>query len=107
MSEYIQVLTAIDSKEGAQTIAEAVLSKRLAACAQVIGPITSTYWWQNKMETAEEWLCLMKTDQQLYSELEQAIREVHPYDVAEIVAMPIVAGSSAYLAWIHQEVKGS
>jgi periplasmic divalent cation tolerance protein len=103
MPEFIQVMTAIDSKDGAQKIAEVVVGKRLAACAQVLGPITSTYWWQGAMETAEEWLCLMKTRKDLYQELERAIRENHPYDEPEILAMPVMAGSKGYLDWVVSE----
>ena len=107
MSEFIQVMTAIGSRDDAQKIAEATVGKRLAACAQVIGPITSTYWWQGAMEAAEEWLCLVKTRKDLYKELEQAIREAHPYDEPEILAIPVVAGSQGYLAWVEREVRGS
>jgi len=107
MPEFIQVMTAIGSRDEAQKIAEATVGKRLAACAQVIGPITSTYWWQGAMEIAEEWLCLVKTRKDLYKELEQAIREAHPYDEPEILAIPVVAGSQGYLAWVEREVRGS
>jgi len=103
MPDFIQVMTALDSKEHAQNIAETVVGKRLAACAQVLGPITSTYWWQGAMETAEEWLCIMKTRQDLYPQLEQAIREHHRYDEPEILAMPVVAGSKSYLDWVVSE----
>ncbi len=68
MAEFIQVMTTIDSKEGAQKIAEALVAKRLAACVQVAGPITSTYWWQGEMEIAQEWLCIAKTRNELYRE---------------------------------------
>lgn len=103
MAEFITVQTTIDSKEGAQKIAEAIVGKHLAACAQVSGPITSTYWWQGKMEQAEEWICTAKTRSELYNKLEQAIREVHTYDVPEILAVNVVAGSPDYLNWVSQE----
>jgi periplasmic divalent cation tolerance protein len=105
MTEFIEVRTTIDTKDGAQKIAEALVSKRLAACVQVSGPITSTYWWQGKMEMAEEWLCTAKTRRELYGELEQAIREVHTYDEPEILATLIVAGSPGYLNWLLHETK--
>ncbi len=103
MAEFITVQTTIDSKEGAQKIAETIVGKRLAACAQVSGPITSTYWWQGKMEQAEEWICTAKTRSELYNKLEQAIREVHTYDVPEILAVNVVAGNADYLNWVSQE----
>jgi periplasmic divalent cation tolerance protein len=106
MADYIEVHTAIDSREGAQKIADTLVSRRLAACVQVSGPITSTYWWQGKMEQAEEWLCTAKTRRELYDQLEQAIREVHTYEVPEILAVKIVAGNADYLNWLSQETKG-
>ena len=105
MTDLIQVMTTINSRDAAQKIAESVVGQRLAACAQVIGPITSTYWWKGKRETAEEWLCLMKTRKELYEELEQAIRTAHSYEVPDILAMPISAGLQSYLDWIVNETK--
>lgn len=105
MTDYIQVSTAIDSEEGAQKIAEALVSARLAACVHVAGPIKSTYWWQGHMEQAQEWVCTAKTRQALYPEVEQAIRALHPYEEPEIVATPILAGSQGYLDWIAGETK--
>jgi periplasmic divalent cation tolerance protein len=105
MAAIIEVHTTIDSREAAQKIAEAIVSKRLAACVQVSGPITSTYWWQGKIEQAEEWLCTAKTRKELYKELEQAIREVHSYDVPEILAIDVVVGNVGYLDWVEQETR--
>jgi len=104
MTHYIQVLTTTATKADAQAIATAVVGKRLAACAQVIGPIISTYWWQGQIEMAEEWLCVMKSRQDLYEELERVIRQVHPYDVPEILAVPVVLGSQDYLEWMDREL---
>lgn len=104
MATYVQVLTAIDTQEHAQELARTAVEARLAACAQVIGPITSTYWWQGRMETAEEFLCLMKTTSERYPELERAIRKAHPYQVPEILAIPVTAGLREYLAWLDESV---
>jgi periplasmic divalent cation tolerance protein len=103
MIEFIQITTAIDSKEGAQKIAQTLVERRLAACVHVAGPVTSTYWWQGKMETEEEWICAAKTRKELYGDVEKTIREVHPYAEPEIVALPIVSGSQSYLNWIENE----
>ncbi len=103
MAEFIQVMTTIDSKEGAQKIAEALVAKRLAACVQVAGPITSTYWWQGEMEIAQEWQCIAKTRNELYERVEQAIGEIHPYDTPEIVVLPLITGNKRYLDWIIGE----
>jgi periplasmic divalent cation tolerance protein len=105
MAEFIEVHTTIDSREAGQKIAEAIVSKRLAACVQVSGPITSTYWWQGKVEQTEEWICTAKTRKELYKELEQVIREVHSYDTPEILAVNIITGNSDYLDWITQETQ--
>ena len=105
MSDYIQVMTTTETKEEAQKIARALVEKRLAGCVQVLGPIASTYWWQDQVESAEEWLCFIKSSRQLYLELETAITEVHPYDTPEIIATPIVTGSRGYLSWLADELK--
>ncbi len=104
MDEFIQVMTTTGTRENARQIARAVVEKRLAACAQVIGPIESTYWWEGRVETAEEWLCLIKSRRDVYPTLAQAIREVHPYAVPEILAIPVVGGSKAYLDWLNRVV---
>ena len=101
---YIQVTTAAPSKEIADAIAAALVEQRLAACVQVIGPIASTYRWQGAVERAEEWLCLIKTEQRLFGAVESAIRSLHPYETPEIVATPVIEGSAAYLAWISASV---
>jgi len=107
MKEYIQVFTTVEKREDAERIASSVVNKRVAACAQVIGPIRSTYWWKGKVEQAEEWLLVMKTREALFSVLEKEIKAIHPYEVPEIIAVPIVAGSASYLEWIEAETSGT
>ncbi len=104
MPEYLQVLTTTGSEEEAERIAAALVERRLAACVQVVGPISSHYRWQGKAEHAEEWLCLAKTEADRYPELEAAIGELHSYEKPEIVATPIVAGSPGYLAWLSESL---
>jgi periplasmic divalent cation tolerance protein len=104
MDDYIQLITTTDKREDAQTIAQALVERRLAACVQIVGPITSVYRWQGKIQTAQEWQCLVKSRRALYTPIERAIRELHPYQVPEILALPVLAGSEAYLNWIDQEV---
>lgn len=106
MSDMIQVFTTAGSREEARTIAGAIVEQRLAACVQVIGPISSTYWWQGQMETAEEYLCLIKTKGSVFALLERAIREVHSYETPEILAMPVVEANEDYLFWLRGEVRG-
>jgi periplasmic divalent cation tolerance protein len=106
MSDFIQITTAIDSEEAAQKIAQTLVGQRLAACVHVAGPITSTYWWQSKIEVEKEWTCAAKTRLELYDAVERAIRKVHSYDEPEIVALPIANGSRSYLDWVAAETSG-
>ena len=107
MSEYLQVQTTTGSRADGEAIARALVERRLAACVQVIGPIHSTYWWEGAVETAEEYLCLVKSNREAYPALEAAIQELHPYEVPELVALPIETGSRAYLSWLQAELRGS
>ena len=103
--EFVQVITTTDSKENAENIAKSLLESKLAACVQIIGPITSLYWWEGKIETAQEFLCLIKTKKEVYNEVEKAIKKVHTYTVPEIIACPITQGSTDYLKWLKTEVE--
>jgi periplasmic divalent cation tolerance protein len=105
INEYIQVFTTVEKREDADRIASTVVQHRVAACAQIVGPIHSIYWWKGKMEETAEWLCVIKTRQDLFPALERQIKSVHPYEVPEIVALPIVAGSASYLQWIDEETR--
>ena len=78
------------------------MEERLAACAQVAGPIQSTYRWQGGVETAEEWYCHLKTAADRAPALIARIRGLHPYDIPEIIAVPIVAGDPEYLRWVGE-----
>jgi len=100
MPEYLQVQTAAGSEEEAERISAVLVERRLAACVQVIGPVASRYRWQGEVETTREWLCVAKTEAGRYAAVEAAIRELHSYDEPEIVATPVAAGSTGYLAWI-------
>lgn len=102
-TEFLQVTTATAARADAERIAHVLVEGRLAACAQVAGPVSSTYRWQGKVETAEEFLCIIKTRADLFERLESAIREMHPYETPEIVATPITAGSADYLRWLADE----
>ena len=104
MGDYIQVYTTTEKREEAKAIARDVVEKRLAACAQVLGPIASTYWWKGMIEEAEEWMCVMKSRGDRYEKLEETIRQTHPYEEPEILAVPIEAGSQGYLNWMDREL---
>jgi periplasmic divalent cation tolerance protein len=101
--QYLQVQTTTDSRAEAMELARAAVEARLAACAQVAGPIASMYWWEDGIERAEEWLLMLKLPASGYEALADFLAGRHSYDEPEIVATPIVAGSEAYLSWIAEE----
>ncbi|MEU1078122.1 MULTISPECIES: divalent-cation tolerance protein CutA [unclassified Streptomyces] len=101
--ECLTVLTMIDSRAAADTLARGAVEARLAACAQITGPMTSVYRWQGTVETAEEWRVQFKTAAARYPDLERHLLAAHPYDTPEIIATPAVRGSADYLAWLAAE----
>ena len=101
--DCLQVTVAAASREEAERITGSAVERRLAACGQVIGPITSTFRWEGKVERAEEWLCLLKTTRTRYPELQQRILRTHSYRVPEITATAITVGATEYLDWIRAE----
>ena len=105
MTEYIQALTTVERREDAERIAQELVARRLASCVQIAGPIHSTYHWQGQIVTAQEWQCLAKSRRDLFPEIERAIRRLHPYEVPEILATPLVDAGADYLAWIDKEIK--
>jgi periplasmic divalent cation tolerance protein len=107
MSEYIEVHSTTNSREEADKICAAVVDARLAASAQVIGPIRSNYWWQGSVQRAEEYFLLMKTRRERFAELARLIRTNHSYEVPNIIAVPIVDGTEDYLRWISSETRAS
>lgn len=100
----LTVLTTVDSAEEAAALARTAVEERLAACAQVTGPVTSVYRWQEALETSQEWQVLFKTTEAVYPALEARLTAGHPYDTPEIIATPVVRGSERYLAWVAAEV---
>jgi periplasmic divalent cation tolerance protein len=98
----LQIITAVGTSEDARRIAGALVERRLAACVQIVGPIESVYRWQGKLETAQEWQCWIKTRGDLYASVAEAIRELHPYELPEILTMTAEA-SKPYLDWLRTE----
>jgi periplasmic divalent cation tolerance protein len=98
--ETCQVQVTVGDHEAALTLARSAVEARLAACAQVSGPIRSIYRWQGELEEADEWTVLFKTTLSRYREIEEFINEHHSYEIPEIVCIPIAMGNPAYLAWV-------
>lgn len=107
MAEYLQVVTTTETRDHALEIARETVKSRTAACAQVLGPITSVFHWKGGVEEAREYLCVMKTSSESFVELEKTIRATHTYEVPEIIALPIEKGGADYLAWLKDELKGN
>lgn len=102
-AEALVVTLTAPSAADAERLGRLALEGHLAACAQVSGPITSSYWWQGEIATATEWTCTLKTTRSRIAPLLGALRAAHPYEVPEVVVTPIVSGDADYLAWIHTE----
>ncbi|UQI47767.1 divalent-cation tolerance protein CutA [Streptomyces sp. HU2014] len=100
---YLAVMTTTDSEERARLLATTAIERRLAACAQIDGPVTSHYHWRGKVECDTEWRVLYKTTGERYAELEAHIKGAQVYATPEIIATPITAGSDEYLAWLRTE----
>jgi len=88
--------------EVAETIARALVQSRQAACAQVTSEVTSMYWWEERMEEAREKLIILKTEESSVSTIRELLKELHPYEVPELVFFPITAGNPDYLAWLSE-----
>ncbi len=105
MTEFIQIITTVDDESKAKEIQNILVQKRVAACAQVFGPISSCFWWEEKIEKAKEWICVAKLRSEDYKRAESLIKENHPYDVPEIIAIQISSGNIDYLNWIKNVTK--
>lgn len=105
MEKYVVALVTAPSTEVGEAIAHALLERRLAACVNVTPSLTSVYNWHRELCTDEEVLLVIKTTRAALDEVIPVVRDLHPYDVPEIVALPIVAGSEDYLRWIDEVVR--
>jgi len=99
----ILVLTNVPDRTVATALAKALLDDRIAACVNIGGPVESIYHWRGRIETGKEVPVVIKTRAALYSNVEGAIRKLHPYDTPEILAIPVVAGDARYLEWLADE----
>jgi periplasmic divalent cation tolerance protein len=103
--ETLLVLSNLPSREAAEKLAADLLAKHLAACVNILAPCRSVYRWKDAIQHDEEHPMLIKTTRERYPELEAAIRAGHPYDLPEIIALPVVAGLPAYLEWVESETR--
>ena len=100
VNEYIIVLVTTANKAEAEKISQSLLKEKLIACVNIINPVTSFFYWSGKIDKCEECLVVMKSRVDLFAELEHLVKQLHSYEVPEVLAFPIVAGSTAYLDWM-------
>jgi uncharacterized protein involved in tolerance to divalent cations/ADP-ribose pyrophosphatase YjhB (NUDIX family) len=104
MQEFIVVYVTAGSAEEADRLARSLVDERLAACVNRIKSVQSVYRWQGKVEESEEELLIIKTSRDRFAALEKRVRELHSYSVPEVIALPIIEGSSGYLKWLKEQV---
>jgi periplasmic divalent cation tolerance protein len=104
MTDKIVVLSACDSEESAAALARTLVEQRLAACVNILPGARSIYRWQGKVEDAAEWMLVIKSRRDLFDRLREAIAKTHYYEVPEVIALPVVDGSEAYLTWLDREI---
>lgn len=106
MTEGLVVLVTVGTRDEGDRLAQAVVEERLAACVNVVGPIVSIYHWQGQVQRDDEILLVIKTQRRRFEQLAARLSALHSYDNPEIVALPIVAGATPYLAWLLAETQG-
>ncbi|MBK9161590.1 MAG: divalent-cation tolerance protein CutA [Nitrosomonadales bacterium] len=103
MNDILLVITTLPDARSADSLARQLIEEHAAACVNSLAPCTSTYRWEGKVETATEVPLLIKTTRAAYPRLETLIRSAHPYELPEIIAVPVTAGLPAYLDWVGSE----
>jgi len=104
-NQYIIVFVTAANKQEAEKISQNLLEAKLIACANIVGPIASHFHWGGKVEKAEEFLVMMKSRSDLFEKLSAAVAKLHSYEVPEILAIPIIAGSKFYLDWLENTLR--
>lgn len=105
MAVLIEVQTTVSAVTDAQRIADELLTRKLAACVQIHGPIVSRYHWQGVIQEDQEWVCIAKSSAALYDAIEAAILSIHPYQEPQIIALPVLHAASGYQQWVQDSVK--
>ncbi len=106
MTDKRVVLSTAGSHEQARTLAQALVTRRLAACVNIVGPLESIYRWKGNVETDQEFLLIIKSTEQQFPAVRAAIRELHSYELPECIELPIEDGLPEYLDWIGESVTG-
>jgi periplasmic divalent cation tolerance protein len=103
--EVLLVMTSLPDRASAERIADALVTEGLAACINILAGCTSVYHWEGKLNHTDEVPLLIKTTRSAYPRLEAALRKLHPYELPELIALPVSAGLPEYLNWVTQETK--
>jgi len=102
---YIVVFITTTDKEEAVKIVRCLLNEKLIACANIVGPVSSLFWWEGKIDEASEFLVFMKSRENLFEKLTERVKELHSYQVPEIIALPIEKGLPSYLDWLNTSLQ--
>lgn len=107
MQEFADIVLFITTAntDEAQRIAKVLLNERKAACVNIVPEISSLFWWQDKLDSAQESLLIIKTKASVLNEIVRLVRKIHSYDIPEIIALPIIGGNQDYLEWMGKEIK--
>ena len=104
MTDKIVVLSTCDSEEQASQIARGLVEKQLAACVNILPGVRSVYRWKGKVEESTEWMLVIKSRRDLFPSLRAELQKLHSYEVPEVIALPVIDGSEAYLAWLDHSI---
>jgi len=104
-SPYVVLLITTATVEEAQRISKVLLEQKKAACVNIVPRVSSLFWWHDKLDSAEESLLIVKTKASLLNEIVPLVKEIHSYDIPELIALPIIGGNQDYLEWIRKEVR--
>jgi len=102
---YIIVLVTTGTREEAKKITRSLLDQKLIACANILGPVSSLFWWKERINQENEFLVLMKTRSSLFKNLATTIKQMHSYEVPEIIGVPITKGEQSYLEWLNDSLR--
>jgi len=106
MPSYIAVFMTVSDEKEATKIVRNLLKERLIACANIVGPISSLFWWKGKIDKTSEFLVIMKSRKNLFKKLSERVKELHSYEVPEVIALPLIEGLPSYLNWLGTSLYG-
>jgi periplasmic divalent cation tolerance protein len=107
MNDVILILTTTPDRETAERIASSLLEEKLAACVNIVSGLSSMYWWKGKIQHDEEFMLFIKSTASRFEEIRERVVRLHPYELPELIALPIMLGLDRYLAWVQAEASGN